>query len=83
MDTGDIHTGGAMRIAIMRGVGSSKIARPAGVAPGGRAGGQSKHRQKPRPRRARRSVLIWPVTIPSARNSRPITSRQTPISSAI
>jgi hypothetical protein len=48
-----------------------------------RAGGQSKHRQKPRPRRARRSALIWPVAIPRARSSRPITSRQTLISSAI
>ena len=53
------------------------------IRPAGRAGGQSKHRQKPCPRRARRSALIWPVAIPRARSSRPITSRQTPISSAI
>jgi hypothetical protein len=57
--------------------------RPEGIRPVGRAGGQSKHRQKPRPRRARRSALTWLVAIPRARSSRPITSRQTPISSAI
>ena len=52
--------------------------------PAGRADGQSsKHRQKPRPRRARRSALIGLVSIPRARSSRPITSRQTPISSAM
>ena len=54
-----------------------------GLRPAGWAGDQSKHRQKPRPRRARRSALTWPVAIPRARSSRPITSRQTPISSAI
>ena len=58
--------------------------RPEGHQAGGRAGGQSsKHRQKPRPRRARRSALTGLVSIPRSRNSRPITSRQTPISSAM
>jgi hypothetical protein len=64
----------------------SRRYRPAGLEvtrPARWADGQSKHRQKPCPRRARRSALIWPVAIPSVRSSRPITSRQTPISSAI
>ena len=58
--------------------------RPGGHQAGDRAGGQSsKHRQKPRPRRARRSALTGLVSIPRSRSSRPITSRQTPISSAM
>ena len=59
---------------------------PAWLSPGWRdeqAAQSSKQRQKPRPRRARRSALTGAVDIPSAVNSRPITSRQTPISSAI
>ena len=49
---------------------------PKGIRPAGRAGGQSKHRQEARPRRARRSALTGLVSMPRARSSRPITSRQ-------